>query len=71
VIKKENTGVRRLEGRAAQSLAEHRDEIQAYENLAEEVGVEHEQVGPRRGQRPAEVVLGEPIELPDQRVAGL
>ena len=40
VIKKENTGVRRLEGRAAQSLAEHRDEIQAYENLAEEVGVE-------------------------------
>jgi aryl-alcohol dehydrogenase-like predicted oxidoreductase len=40
VIKKENTGVRRLEGRAAQSLAEHRDEIQAYEDLAEEVGVE-------------------------------
>jgi len=40
VIKKENTGVRRLEGRAAQSLAEHRDEIQAYEGLAEEVGVE-------------------------------
>jgi aryl-alcohol dehydrogenase-like predicted oxidoreductase len=29
VIKKENTGVRRLEGRAAQSLVEHRDEIQA------------------------------------------
>jgi len=25
---------------------------------------------PRRGQRPAEVVLGETIELPDQRVAG-
>jgi aryl-alcohol dehydrogenase-like predicted oxidoreductase len=40
VIKKENTGVRRLEGRAAQSLAEHRDEIQAYEDLAEEVGTE-------------------------------
>ncbi len=40
VIKKENTGVRRLEGRAAQSLAEHRDEIQAYEDLAEEVGLE-------------------------------
>jgi aryl-alcohol dehydrogenase-like predicted oxidoreductase len=40
VIKKENTGVRRLEGRAAQSLVEHRDEIQAYEDLAEEVGVE-------------------------------
>ena len=40
VIQKENTGVRRLEGRAAQSLVEHRDEIQAYEDLAEEVGVE-------------------------------
>ena len=40
VIKKENTGVRRLEGRAAQSLAERRDEIQAYEDLAEEVGAE-------------------------------
>jgi aryl-alcohol dehydrogenase-like predicted oxidoreductase len=40
VIKKENTGVRRLEGRAAESLAEHRDEIQAYEDLAEEVGTE-------------------------------
>ena len=40
VIKKENTGVRRLEGRAAQSLAKHRDEIQAYEDLAEEVGME-------------------------------
>ena len=40
VIKKENTGVRRLEGRAAQSLAEHRDEIQAYEDLAEEIDTE-------------------------------
>jgi aryl-alcohol dehydrogenase-like predicted oxidoreductase len=40
VIKKENTGVRRLEGRAAQSLAEHRDAIQAYEDLAEELGAE-------------------------------
>jgi aryl-alcohol dehydrogenase-like predicted oxidoreductase len=40
VIKKENTGVRRLEGRAAQSLAEHRDQIQAYEDLAEEIGAE-------------------------------
>jgi aryl-alcohol dehydrogenase-like predicted oxidoreductase len=40
VLKNENTGVRRLEGRAAQSLAEHRDEIQAYEDLAEEVGAE-------------------------------
>jgi aryl-alcohol dehydrogenase-like predicted oxidoreductase len=40
VIKKENTGVRRLEGRAAQSLAEHRDEIQAYEDLADELGAD-------------------------------
>ena len=40
VIKKENTGVRRLEGRAAQSLADHRDEIQVYEDLAAEVGAE-------------------------------
>jgi len=40
VIKKENTGVRRLEGRAAQSLAKRRDEIQAYEDVAEEMGVE-------------------------------
>jgi aryl-alcohol dehydrogenase-like predicted oxidoreductase len=40
VIKKENTGVRRLEGRAAESLAEHRDKIQAYEDLAEEIGAE-------------------------------
>jgi aryl-alcohol dehydrogenase-like predicted oxidoreductase len=40
VIKKENTGVRRLEGRAAESLAEHREAIQAYEDLAEEIGAE-------------------------------
>jgi aryl-alcohol dehydrogenase-like predicted oxidoreductase len=40
VIKKENTGVRRLEGRAAKSLGEHRDELQAYEDLAEELGAE-------------------------------
>jgi aryl-alcohol dehydrogenase-like predicted oxidoreductase len=40
VIKNESTGVRRLEGRAAQSLAEHRGEIQAYEDLAAEVGAE-------------------------------
>jgi aryl-alcohol dehydrogenase-like predicted oxidoreductase len=40
VIKKENTGVRRLEGRAAQSLAEYRKEIQAYEDLVWEVGTE-------------------------------
>jgi aryl-alcohol dehydrogenase-like predicted oxidoreductase len=40
VIKQENTGVRRVEGRAAQSLARHRDKIQAYEDLAIEVGAE-------------------------------
>jgi len=40
VIKQENTGVRRLEGRAVQSLAERRDQIQAYEDLAEEIGAE-------------------------------
>jgi aryl-alcohol dehydrogenase-like predicted oxidoreductase len=40
VIKNEDTGVRRLEGRAAQSLAEHWKEIQAYEDLAEEIGAE-------------------------------
>jgi aryl-alcohol dehydrogenase-like predicted oxidoreductase len=40
VIKQENTGVRRLEGRAAESLTEHRDAIQAYEDLAEEIGTQ-------------------------------
>ncbi len=40
VIKKQDTGVRRLEGRAAQSLAEHREQIQAYEDLADEIGAE-------------------------------
>ena len=32
--------MRRVEGRAAQSLAKHRDKIQAYEDLAAEVGAE-------------------------------
>src|SRR4029450_1583449 len=40
VLKKENTGVRRLEGRAAQSLAEHRGERQANERLADAIGTE-------------------------------
>jgi aryl-alcohol dehydrogenase-like predicted oxidoreductase len=35
-----STGVRRIEGRAAQSLAEHRKEIQGYEDLAAEIGAE-------------------------------
>jgi aryl-alcohol dehydrogenase-like predicted oxidoreductase len=45
VIKKVNMGVRRLEGRAAQSLAEHRDRIQAYEDLADEIGTEPATLG--------------------------
>ena len=40
VIKQQDTGVRRLEGRAAESLAEYRDAIQAYEDLAEEIGTQ-------------------------------
>jgi aryl-alcohol dehydrogenase-like predicted oxidoreductase len=40
VIKKQNTGVRRLKGRAAQSRAENRDQVQAYEDLADEIGTE-------------------------------
>ena len=40
VIKKENTGVRRLEGRAAESLAEHRQQIQAYEDLADQIDIQ-------------------------------
>jgi aryl-alcohol dehydrogenase-like predicted oxidoreductase len=38
VVKKTNEGVRRLEGRAAQTLEEHRDQLTAYEDLAEELG---------------------------------
>ncbi|MDN5763226.1 MAG: aldo/keto reductase [Microlunatus sp.] len=40
VLRKENEGVRRVQGRAKQTLAEHRDQVQAYENLAAEKGVE-------------------------------
>jgi aryl-alcohol dehydrogenase-like predicted oxidoreductase len=40
VIKKTNQGVRRLEGRAAQAVEEHRDQLEAYENFAEELGHE-------------------------------
>ncbi|MET0693513.1 MAG: aldo/keto reductase [Propionibacteriaceae bacterium] len=40
VIKKQNEGVRRLEGRAAETLAAHRDQIEEYENFAEELGHE-------------------------------
>jgi aryl-alcohol dehydrogenase-like predicted oxidoreductase len=40
VIRKQNEGVRRLKGRSAQTLAEHRDQVQAYEDLAAELGIE-------------------------------
>lgn len=38
VVKKTNEGVRRLEGRAAQSLEQHRDKLEAYEDFAAELG---------------------------------
>src|ERR687889_320648 len=38
VVKKTNEGVRRLEGRAAQSLEKHREQLTAYEDLADELG---------------------------------
>ena len=40
VIKKANEGKRRLEGRAAESVAKHRDKLEEYENFAEELGHE-------------------------------
>jgi aryl-alcohol dehydrogenase-like predicted oxidoreductase len=40
VIKKANEGVRRLEGRAAQAVQDHRDQLEQYENLVEELGHE-------------------------------
>lgn len=40
VLKKENDGVRRTQGRAALALAKHRDKIQQYEDLADDLGHE-------------------------------
>ncbi len=40
VLRKENTGKRRLEGRSAETLAKHRDAIEAYEAFADELGHE-------------------------------
>ena len=40
VVRKQNEGKRRLEGRAAETLAEHRDAIEAYEAFADELGHE-------------------------------
>lgn len=38
VVRKTNEGVRRLEGRSAASLEEHRTQLTAYEDLADELG---------------------------------
>jgi len=40
VLKKEHDGVRRLAGRAAETLEKHRDQIAEYEDFAEELGHE-------------------------------
>ncbi len=40
VVRKQNEGKRRLEGRAAETLEKHRDAIEAYEAFAEELGHE-------------------------------
>ncbi|WP_423183083.1 aldo/keto reductase [Arthrobacter sp. NyZ413] len=40
VLKKERDGVRRLEGRAAETLKKHEEQIRAYEDLADDLGHE-------------------------------
>jgi aryl-alcohol dehydrogenase-like predicted oxidoreductase len=45
VLRKERDGKRRLEGRAAETLATHRDAIGQYEDFAEELGKEPGDVG--------------------------
>jgi aryl-alcohol dehydrogenase-like predicted oxidoreductase len=40
VLKKENAGVRRTEGRAAETLKSHHDQIQQFEDFADELGHE-------------------------------
>ena len=45
VLTKGEEGVRRLTGRAKDSLEEHRDAIEAYENLALELGVQPAELG--------------------------
>ena len=45
VLKKEATGVRRVDGRAVDALQTHRDQIQQYEDLADELGHEPGEVG--------------------------
>jgi len=44
-LKKEAGGVRRAEGRALETLKTHRDQIQQYEDLADELGHEPGDVG--------------------------
>jgi NDP-hexose C3-ketoreductase / dTDP-4-oxo-2-deoxy-alpha-D-pentos-2-ene 2,3-reductase len=45
VLRKEAEGKRRTEGRAKEFLAEHRDQVQAYEDLCADIGHEPAQVG--------------------------
>ncbi|MBB6405926.1 aldo/keto reductase [Arthrobacter sp. AZCC_0090] len=45
VLKKERDGVRRLEGRAAETLKKHEDQIRQYEDLADDLGQEPGDVG--------------------------
>ncbi|HZY00958.1 MAG TPA: aldo/keto reductase, partial [Dermatophilaceae bacterium] len=45
VLKKEAGGVRRAEGRALETLKSHRDQIQEYEDLADELGHQPGDVG--------------------------
>ncbi|GAA5196812.1 aldo/keto reductase [Arthrobacter gyeryongensis] len=45
VLKKERDGVRRLEGRAAETLKKHEDQIRQYEDLADDLGHEPGDVG--------------------------
>jgi aryl-alcohol dehydrogenase-like predicted oxidoreductase len=45
VLRKEAAGVRRAEGRALETLKTHRDQIQEYEDLADELGHEPGDVG--------------------------
>jgi aryl-alcohol dehydrogenase-like predicted oxidoreductase len=40
VLRKDRDGRRRLEGRAAQAVADHREQIEAYEDFADELGHE-------------------------------
>jgi aryl-alcohol dehydrogenase-like predicted oxidoreductase len=45
VLGKEAAGVRRAEGRALETLKTHRDQIQKYEDLADELGHQPGDVG--------------------------